>query len=587
MASSKAQAWGLAPGYHDIEGRWRTPSAETEQALLAAMGATAEEPQVAGEGPLVVRAGERAAVLEPELETEDGAVLQLDGRLPGDLPLGYHRLRGEQRERRLVVSPGACCLPDQLRGFGFAVQLYSLLSAASAGIGDLGDLRGLSTWAGGELGARFLLVNPLHAPLPGLPQEPSPYYPSSRRFLNPLYLRLDWLPESERARLNAAPEVDRDRVHQLKLPALAARWEAVRGRTERELREFRAGRPGLREYAVFCALSETHGRPWRAWPPELRHPASAAVTRFGRAQAARVHFHEWLQLLLDRQLQEAGSGPAGLVNDLAIGVHPDGADAWAWQDQLAEAVSVGAPPDPFNAEGQDWGLPPFDPWRLRAAGYEPFVQTLRAALRHAAGIRVDHVMGLFRLYWIPAGAGPAAGAYVRYPAGELLDILALESVRAGAYVVGEDLGTVQDEVRDELRRRRILSYKLLWFERREPAEFPEQALAALTTHDLPTLTGVWSGSDPLPEVRERLARLAGPGGDVLLAAYRALAEAPSRLLAATLEDVTGMEQRPNLPGTTGEHPNWALRLPLTLEELKADPRPRAVARALSRNGLLQ
>jgi 4-alpha-glucanotransferase len=306
------------------------------------------------------------------------------------------------------------------------------------------------------------------------------------------------------------------------------------------------------------------------------------VARFARARAGRVRFHEWLQMELDHQLRNAAGQPPGVVNDLAIGVHPDGADAWAWQEQLAPGVSVGAPPDPFNAEGQDWGLPPFDPWRLRAAGYEPLVQTLRAAFRHAAGIRVDHVMGLFRLYWIPAGQGPAAGAYVRYPAAEMLDILALESVRADAYVVGEDLGTVEDAVRDELHRRRVLSYKLLWFEPGDPAQYPEQALAALTTHDLPTVHGVWSAADPLPEVRERLQRLPGADADVLLAAYQALAAAPCRLLAATLEDVTGMAERPNRPGTVDEHPNWSLRLPLTLEQLMRDERPRSVARILSR-----
>ena len=582
MGGPKAEAWGIAPGYHDISGRWRRPAPATEEALLAAMGATAAAPDV-GAGALVVRAGDQRRVPEPELVTEDGALLRLEGRLPADLPLGYHLLGGDGPERRLVVSPGECCLPAELRGFGFVVQLYALLSAGSAGIGDLADLGVLGRWARDELGAAFLLINPLHAPLPGLPQESSPYYPSSRRFLNPLYLRLEDVPGAEREALNAEAHVDRDRVHQLKMGLLEAAWARSRGRAAAQVRRFRAERPGLQEYAVFCALAETHGRSWRQWPQELRHPGSAAVGRFARAQAGRVRFHEWLQMLLDRQLRQAAGRPPGLINDLAVGGHPDGADAWAWQDQLAGGVSVGAPPDPFNAEGQDWGLPPFDPWRLRAAGYEPFLQTLRAAFRHAAGIRVDHVMGLFRLYWIPAGQGPAAGAYVRYPAAELLDILALESVRAGAYVVGEDLGTVENEVRHELWRRRVLSYKLLWFEPGDPARYPEQALAALTTHDLPTLHGVWSGADPLPEVRERLQRMPGAGADVLLAAYRALAAAPCRLLAATLEDVAGMAQRPNLPGTVDEHPNWSLRLPLTVEQLMGDERPRSVARILSRS----
>ncbi|MEP7105466.1 MAG: 4-alpha-glucanotransferase, partial [Chloroflexota bacterium] len=556
-------------------------------ALLAAMRASDPEPPRSS--TLVVRVGDRARVPEPELVTEDGAVIRLAGTLPPDLPAGYHRLRGQKGggERRLIVSPGTAHLPPGLRGFGFAVQLYSLLSRGSTGIGDLADLRELGRWARSDLGAAFLLLNPLHAALPGLPQEASPYFPSSRRFLNPLYLRLAEVPgveglrDNERAALNAGELIDRDRVYEVKMRALEAAWERARGRAVGAMRRFRLERPGLHEYAVFCALAEVHGRPWRQWPEALRHPASAAVARFARQRAVRVRFHEWLQLELDRQLRAAGQS-AALVNDLAVGVHPDGADAWAWQDELAEGVSVGAPPDPFNAAGQDWGLPPFDPWRLRAAGYEPFVQTLRAAFRHAAGIRVDHVMGLFRLYWIPVGGGSAAGAYIRYPASDLLDILALESALAGAYVVGEDLGTVEDAVRDELRRRQVLSYKLLWFERDPPAAFPEAALAALTTHDLPTLFGVWGGGDPMPDVRARLQGLPGAEADVLVAAYRSLATGPSRLLAATLEDITGTERRPNQPGTTDEHPNWSRRLPLSLEELVRDPRPRRVAQALSR-----
>ena len=587
MAAPNPEGWGIAPGYHDVAGEWRAPTPETRAALLAAMRATAPEPPPSS--TLVVRAGDQARVPEPELVTEEGAVIRLAGTLPPDLPAGYHRLCGPDSgaERRLIVSPGIAHLPPGLRGFGFAVQLYSLLSRASTGIGDLADLRELGRWASSDLGAAFLLLNPLHAALPGLPQEASPYFPSSRRFLNPLYLRLaevpgvDSLRDSERAALNAGELIDRDRVYEVKMRALEAAWERVRGRAAGAMRRFRLERPGLHEYAVFCALAEVHGRPWRQWPEELRQPASAAVARFARQRAVRVRFHEWLQLELDRQLRVAGQS-AALINDLAVGVHPDGADAWAWQDELAQDVSVGAPPDPFNAAGQDWGLPPFDPWRLRAAGYEPFVQTLRAAFRHAAGIRVDHVMGLFRLYWIPVGGGPAAGGYVRYPASDLLDILALESSRAGAYVVGEDLGTVEDAVRDELHRRQVLSYKLLWFERDPPAAFPEAALAALTTHDLPTLFGVWGRGDPMPDVRARLQALPGADDDVLVAAYRCLATGPSRLLAASLEDITGAEHRPNQPGTTDEHPNWSRRLPLSLEELVRDPRPRRVAQALSR-----
>jgi 4-alpha-glucanotransferase len=260
-----------------------------------------------------------------------------------------------------------------------------------------------------------------------------------------------------------------------------------------------------------------------------------------------------------------------------------------WQDVLAQGITVGAPPDPFNAAGQDWGLPPFDPWRLRAAGYEPFVRTVRSAFRHGAGLRLDHVMGLFRLYWIPRGEDPARGLYVRYPHQELLDILALESQRAAAYVVGEDLGTVEDWVREELARRRILSTRLLWFEEGPPSNYPLESMAALTTHDLPTLAGIWEGSDSDGGVHERLRRHAGLGGgesteQAAESALRALAASPSRLLAATLEDALGVTERPNKPGTLTEWPNWSLALPLSLEELERSPGPARIAQVLRRDG---
>lgn len=569
-----------------MDGSWRETSAETLGAILGAMGAGAGGPPPPDELALVVEEGSRAAVPEPELVTEDGARLRLHGELPGELPLGYHRLLGDRGERRLVVAPPACHLPDDLEGWGLAVQLYSLTSRQSLGMGDLADLAELGGWASG-LGAAFLMLSPLHAAVPGLPQEPSPYYPSSRRFMNPLYLRLEDVPAGLAQSARAGDLIDRDAVYRAKLAALEAEWERVSGRVAGPLADFRRRRPGLEEYATFCALSETHGRPWRAWPAELRHPGSAAVARFAQEQSARVRFHEWLQWQLEEQLRDA-AGAAGTIHDIAVGVHPDGADAWAFQDQIAHGVSIGAPPDTFNTSGQDWGLPPFDPWRLAAAGYEPFIQTVRAAMRHAAGVRMDHVMGLFRLYWIPAGGGPAAGTYVGYPSRELLAIVALESARAGAYVVGEDLGTVEDRVRRDLYVKRVLSYRLLWFEPGPPDAYPRQALAALATHDLPTLLGVWSGADPMPEVRERLAGLAqvpaaADPDQLIEAAYRLLARAPSRLLALTLEDLAGQRERPNRPGTT-DPANWSRRLPLGLEELRQLPRAAALSTTLSRHG---
>jgi 4-alpha-glucanotransferase len=579
MGDGTPEAWGVAAGFWDAEGTWQTASPETLAAVMAAIRPEGSAPTTAA--TLVVHPGEQPEVPEPELMTEDGAELQIRGRLPADLPLGYHRLRADGGERRLVVAPVRCHLPDDLWGWGFAVQLYSLLSDESQGVGDLAELHRLGRWAR-DLGARFLLLSPLHAALPGLPQEPSPYYPSSRRFMNPIYLRVDGAPPFYPEGL-----IDRDAVWNVKIGTLEQQWEARRGQLAGDVEAFMARTPGLEDYATFCALSERYGRPWQSWPEEYRRPGTAATSRFAVEQQARVLFHAWLQLELDHQLVAAAAGashPRGVVTDLAVGVRPDGADAWSFQDAMAPGMSVGAPPDPFNPAGQDWGLSPFAPWRLAAAGFEPFVQTVRAAFRHAAGIRVDHVMGLFRLYWIPAGQGANAGAYVAYPHRELLDILALESVRAGGFVIGEDLGTVQPEVRAELQQRDVLSYRLLWFEPGHPRDYPQQALAAITTHDLPTLMGVWTGEDPLPGVRERLQWETGLSPEarpeeVLERAYALLAEAPSRLLAATLEDVTLTVRRPNLPGRLQPN-NWSRPLPLRLEALLTSPQALAVARAL-------
>jgi 4-alpha-glucanotransferase len=290
------------------------------------------------------------------------------------------------------------------------------------------------------------------------------------------------------------------------------------------------------------------------------------------------------------------------MQDLAVGVDPGGADAWLWQDTMALGMRVGAPPDEFNTRGQDWSLPPFDPWRLRLAGYDPWIRTVRAGLRAAGGIRVDHVMGLFRLFWIPLGASPVDGAYVRYRHWEMLDILALESHRAGAYVVGEDLGTVEDFVRHELYERGVLSYRLLWFEPHRPPDFPVQALAAVTTHDLPTVAGMWSGGDLAEQhalglepneaaagaIRHRLADWTGSPADaspaeVVVATHRLLAQAPSMILTATLDDAAVVEERPNIPGTVDERPNWSIALPVPLEDLEKSPTATAIAAALRRS----
>jgi 4-alpha-glucanotransferase len=584
--------------------------------VLEAMGATSPSPATLTR-PLFLKAGDPAPAGAKEVLVEGGGSSQVAGRrLPRDLPHGYHRLLMKNgREVALVVSPGRCHLPGDLKTWGWAAQLYAVRSRQSWGIGDLGDLRRLARWSTGA-GAGFVLVNPLHAPMPVPPQQPSPYFPSSRRYRNPVYLRIEDVPGARGLRqlpalaqrgraLNQANLVDRDRAWALKMEALVELWTAFLTRAAKtDTRSFDRFREekgeSLRQYAWFCVLAECFGGGWRRWPEEFRHPASQAVARFATYRRDRVGFHEWLQWLLDRQLRSAAA-PLALIHDLATGFDPDGADAWAWQDVLAPEVSIGAPPDAFNLEGQDWGLPPFDPHKLPSAGYLPFIETLRASMSHGAGLRIDHVMGLFRLWWIPSGHGAADGAYVRYPASEILDILALESSRAGAYVVGEDLGNVEPGVRKELARRAVMSSRVFWFERKRPARYPRLALAAVTTHDLPTVAGLWTGSDlrareelglktnraAQERIKRRLVRHleVGPRAtveDVIVCAHVQLAQSPSHLLAATLDDACAAEARPNMPGTTTQWPNWSIPLPRRLEQIEKDPLPRRLATVLAR-----
>jgi 4-alpha-glucanotransferase len=607
--------WGIDDGYEDALGAWRETPAATQSALLAAMGVDPAQSGPPAEAPVrVVRAGQALPLTKPaELRLEDGTAWRADAALPPDLPLGYHELRPLDGGAtvRIVVSPGRCYLPADWHTWGWAVQLYALRSAESWGMGDLSDLRRLGQWSATDLGAGILLINPLHAATPVIPQQPSPYFPSSRRFRNGLYLRIEEVPgaaeggidlESLAAAgraLNRERYIDRDAIFRLKMEALGRLWSRFGGDPAFDRYCHEQGE-ALQQFAVFCALAEHYGRGWQAWPAEYRRPDAPAVMRFGAECADRVRFHQWLQWLLDAQLARAAA-ELPVMQDLPIGVDPNGADAWAWQDVLASKVTVGAPPDKYNTLGQDWGLPAFVPHKLRAAAYEPFRQTIRATLRHAGGLRIDHVMGLFRLYWIPQGMDPSLGAYVRYAADELLAIVALESQRAHAVVVGEDLGTVEEGLQERLAAHRLLSYRLLWFETDPPARYPELALAAVTTHDLPTIAGLWSGADlrtqqrlglrpneeGLREIRERLRAMTGiPEGakvrEVIVRAHRLLAKAPSAVVTATLEDAMAAEERPNMPSTTTEWPNWSLALPASLEDLETQGLARAVADTLRR-----
>lgn len=604
------RAWGIEPGYHDHRGQWRETSPETTEAILESMDATGERPP--GPTSWVVRKDESARLGDDvTIRLEDGGEILVEGEMPGETPLGYHTLvHQDGREHPLIVSPGVCFMPGELRAWGWGTQLYSARSRRSWGIGDLSDLRRLGEWAR-SLGAGMLLVNPLHAALPTTEQQTSPYTPSSRRFRNPLYLSIEDLPQASEAgvdltelivqgrALNDSARIDRDAAYRLKMDALEAVY-ARAPRSEDFERYLRSGGELLRSYATFVSLAEHHDGGTSSFGNEYAHPDSPAVARWQRDNAKHVRFHAWIQWLLELQLADA-QGTIDVVYDLAIGVDPEGADAWIWQDVIAPGVSVGAPPDEFNSLGQDWGLPPFDPWKLRASGYRAFIETIRSSMS-GAGLRIDHVMGLFRLFWIPRGLPAKDGAYVRYPFQDLLNILALESYRAQAYVVGEDLGTVEPFVREEMERRSIMGNRVLWFED-DPATYPELTMASVTNHDLPTIAGLWTGSDlrmqqdldlqPNVEgtvaTRNRLRDRLGltddaPVDEVILRAYELLARAPSCLLVPTLEDSIAVEERPNQPGSSDERPNWSLALPLPLEELLEHPLPSRVAQVLERPG---
>jgi len=676
-----AAALGVAAEYADWRGEPRRPPVSTIRAVLAAMGVDAEDDAATAASlatvtdqawrrltapTVVLRAGgdltveltvpagadveavavtadgvrHRLAIVpgspSPDRErTVDGVrLVRRRGRVPSTLEIGTSRLevRADNRLETvpLLMTPVRCPVPKS-RSWGWQVQLYALRSRASWGIGDFGDLRRLTAHAG-ELGAGLVLLNPLHSTAPVLPQEPSPYYPGSRRFTNPLYLRvaecdgidgiagdagrrLDRLAEAARA-LGAGDRIDRNAVFELKSEALEllaavplppARAERFAAYREREGQ-------GLVDLATFAALAERHGRSFRDWPASLRDPRSEAVAAARADLADRVELHCWLQWQCDEQLGRAaeaadtGGMPVGLITDLAVGVDPGGSDAWALQADLAQDVTVGAPPDSFNQRGQDWRLPPLRPDRLPLTGYAPFRDLVRSQLHHAGGLRIDHAMGLFRLFWIPEGCSPADGTYVSYPAQDLLGVLALEAETAGAVVVGEDLGTVEPGVPQALRDRGVMGSRVLWFERTEPtsehpdgvplpaAEYPELALTSISTHDLPTARGfladeparIRAALDLLghSESQER-ARTAAERADVrsllrsegLLedgaddvavaeALHAFIARTPSLLVVASMWDAVGDLRQPNLPGTVDEYPNW--RLPV------AEPSPDAV-----------
>ncbi|TXS35896.1 4-alpha-glucanotransferase [Streptomyces sp. OR43] len=541
----------------------------------------------------------------------------------------------------LVVAPARVPQPPG-RSHGFLVQLYSLLSARSWGMGDLGDLADLASWSGRCLGAGFVQVNPLHAAVLGNPTDPSPYRPSSRRFPDPVHLRIESVPEYGHAPDPAALDdlrrraaelseavldkgalIDRDAVWELKRQALdiLVAVPLTPGRRAAYCDFLAEQGQALEDHALWCALAEVHGSDWHTWPDALRDPRSPQTARARGELLDRVDFHCRLAWLTDAQLAAAqraakDAGMAvGIVHDLAVGVHPGGADTWAQQDAFAHGMSVGAPPDAFNARGQDWGLPPWRPDALAASGYAPYRGLLRGLLAHAGALRIDHVMGLFRLWWVPEGRPPTEGTYVSHDAEAMLAVLVLEAHRAGTVVIGEDLGTVEPGVREALARRGVLGTSVLWFERDwsgtgrplAPEEWREDCLATATTHDLPSTAARLTGDHvtlrhrlglltrPLDEERtedgtdtaewlgllSRLGLLPEGGDDeeaAVRAVHRFLLRTPARMAGVWLPDTIGDRRPQNLPGTWDQYPNWRLPIadaegrPVTLEELAASPR---------------
>lgn len=570
---------------------------------------------------------------------------------------GYHHLEllrpdgGTACGMTLIVVPHRCYQPAAIRDggriWGLTVQLYGVRSARNWGIGDFTDLAHIVEFTG-QAGGDIVGVNPLHALFPDNPAHISPYSPSQRSFFNVLYLDVEALPEfaacaearrrvasaefsAQLAALRAAPLVDYVGVAAAKFEILEllfahflahpgprnaafAAWRHAQGKELERLARYEALQAHFR-------AADPNAWGWPAWPAEYRDPESAAVQAFVAANPDAVAYPAWLQWLTDGQLAavaaraEASGLGVGLYQDLAVGANPGGAETWNWQEVFATGnggAHAGAPPDPLNLLGQDWGLPPFVPERLRAAAYRPFIDILRANMKHAGALRIDHVMGLMRVFWVPAGMHATEGAYVHYPFEDLLGIVALESQRNQCLVIGEDLGTVPDGFRPRLADCGVLSYHPLIFERypdgnfRLPADVAPQALVAVSTHDLPTLRGFWHGQDlevstalnlfPNEDLRRHLfterdwdrgrllwtlerenllpagvskdpAAMPDISPETVLAVHAYLARTPSQIMMVQPEDMLGVMDQPNLPGTLEhQHPNWQRRLPVATED---------------------
>jgi 4-alpha-glucanotransferase len=578
--------------------------------------------------PLAGIVGDVAA----ELVQEDGVCRSLTLRRqgtslvgPGIAAPGYHRLRFADREVQLAVAPRRCLSIADVAGgrrrWGLAVQLYSLAREGDGGIGDTTALRGLLSSAARH-GADAVALSPVHSLFAANGRHISPYAPSNRLFLNPLYADpSDALPGVcllRRPDLERMELIDWPTAARAKYAAIRETFDRLKDNPPSALAEFIAqGGARLREHALFEAVHAHWMDParcqadWRRWPQEWRGPATPAVAAFAAASPREVLYHQFLQWLATVSFTRAQASAhaagmsIGLIADLAIGVDPAGSHAWTRPTDLLTGLSVGAPPDIYIPSGQDWGLVAISPMALVDAGFEPFIATVRAALRHAGGLRIDHAMGLLHLWLVPHGALAAEGAYLNYPLDDMLRLLALESHRHHAVVVGEDLGTVPPEFRARLREAGVAGMDVLWFQRdgerfQRPAQWRPDAMAMTTTHDLPTVAGWWSGSDIAERARlgivggeDASARSAsramlwrafveegvasadplktGDAGAAVNGALGFVARSPSPLMVVPAEDLLARTAQPNLPGTVDEHPNWRRRLPVKADEMLDDP----------------
>ena len=633
-----AARYGVATEYFDARGARRLVSEEALRLVIEALAGPhdPEALEVSAPCPLIARDGDSRTIqtglhggatwtLSADSGDDAHGVLA-DGELhlPADAAHGRYRLNiSDQRspgsiQTSVLVTPRRAYQLDHLgdkRIWVLAVQLYAVRSRRNWGHGDFTDLLELLRIAS-EHGAAGIGLNPLHALFDDRPEQASPYSPNSRLFLNPLYIDIEAVAEfpaiamdeldADLAAARDAGMVDYTRVARVKLACLRMMHAAFRSsRDSRRDEDFaaflRERGEALTRFAAFETLRRRNAKVWWAWDSPWREGDAAALDRLRSEAGEEMEFYEYVQWVADSQLaacrteaQRLGLG-VGLYIDLAVGVDPGGADAWADQDSVMKKVEVGAPPDLLNTVGQAWGLAAFNPLALEASAFQPFSELLTAAMRHAGAIRLDHVLGLYRLWLIPFGLGAANGAYVRFPLQALLATVAMESVRHKCLVIGEDLGTVPGDLRETLADWGIWSYQVMLFERwddgsfKQPHQYKADALITFSTHDLPTLTG-WTSSHDLrvkwgmgldpgesEEAREN-ARAGirhalreqgiGQGEITLDEIIRFLARAPSRLLVVEIDDVLGLEDQPNVPGTMLEHPNWRRRLPVALEDFR-------------------